>query len=54
MTDEEKAAKEAADAQAAEKAGATMTAAEKFTANMPVSVLKGENKQPIIQTTVVY
>ena len=44
----------AADAAAGEIAGSKITDGEKFTANMPANVLGGQNKNPILQTTVVY
>ena len=44
----------AAEGKSAEIQGAGMSDGEKFAANMPVSVLGGENKKPIIQVTTVY
>jgi hypothetical protein len=44
----------AAEGKSAEISGSGITAGESFTANMPISVLGGVNKKPILQDTTVY
>jgi hypothetical protein len=44
----------AAEAKSKEIEGVNISKGEEFAANMPAAVLGGENKKPILQTTVVY